>query len=82
MKTCDQCKFWTPEDLQFSHRFPEISAKYKDQGDCAMFGDVNNFNDGPASRNDVCYGSDYESYKASVVVMAKFGCIHWEKKND
>lgn len=79
MKTCDQCKNWTPENLQFSPGFPEIEKEYKDQGKCFLFGDINDHDQG-AARNDVCYGSDYESYKASVVVMAKFGCIHWEQK--
>jgi len=81
MNTCDQCKHWKPEELQFSPNHPDISLKYKDQGDCDLFGDIND-HEKTASRNDVCYGSDYESYKASVVVMAKFGCIHWKKKDD
>jgi len=81
MNTCDKCKHWTPEELQFSPNHPVISLHYKDQGDCDLFGDINNC-EITAPRNDVCYGSDYESYKASVVVMAKFGCIHWEKKDD
>ncbi len=79
-KTCDQCKHWTPEDLQFSPGFPEFEKNYKDQGYCDLFGDINDFDDMPAARNDVCYGEDFESYKAAVVVMAKFGCIHWESK--
>ena len=79
MKTCDLCKHWTPEDLQFSPNHPEISLQYKDQGECALFGDINDYDDRSAP-NTVCYGSDYESYKAGVVVMAKFGCIHWEAK--
>lgn len=70
MNTCDKCKNWTAEDLQYS--FPE----YKDQGYCGLFGDINK----GAPDNTVCYGEDYECYRANVVVMAKFGCIHWEKK--
>ena len=81
MKTCDKCKHWTPEELQFSPNHPDISLTYKDQGKCDLFGDINKFPHGvPADRNDVCFGEDYESYSASVVVMAKFGCIHWEAK--
>lgn len=70
MNTCDQCKNWTPEDLQDT--YPE----YKDQGYCALFGDSNK----GTPNNTVCYGEDYESYQAGVVVMAKFGCIHWGAK--
>ena len=81
MNTCDKCRYWTPEELQFSPNHPAIALEYKDQGECALFGDINNYPRG-APRNDICYGSDYESYAASVVVMAKFGCIHWEKKDD
>ena len=73
MNTCDKCKHWSSEPLQ--DRFPE----YKDQGECGLFGDVNNFRGSPAPRNDVCYGWDCEGYAAGVTVMAKFGCIHWEK---
>lgn len=70
MNTCDKCKNWTAEDLQDS--FPE----YKDQGYCSLFGDVNK----GTPDNTVCYGEDYECYRATVVVMAKFGCIHWKGK--
>lgn len=81
MNTCDKCKHWTAEDLQFSLK-PILAAQYKDQGECDLFGDINDFQEDAVKniRNDVCYGSDYESYHASVVVMAKFGCIHWEAK--
>lgn len=68
MKTCDKCIRWTRESLQDS--FPE----YKDQGYCSLFGDSNQ----GTPRDDVCYGEDYESYRAGVIVMSKFGCIHWE----
>jgi hypothetical protein len=76
MNTCDQCKHWsTDADIWKNSKFHE---QYKEQGECALFGDSNDFEIPP--RNDVCYGWDYEGYKAGVTVMAKFGCIHWEAK--
>lgn len=73
MNTCDTCKHFTPDDT------------YTDTGDCAMTGDVNDFSfDNETGKLGIdptrAYGSDYESYSASVVVGPKFGCIHWEAK--
>ncbi len=78
MNTCDKCINYIRSDEGWVK--PELAAKYKDRGSCKLFGDENDFNDGPTERNDVCYGWDYESYKAGVTVMAKFGCIHWKEK--
>ena len=76
MNTCDKCKNYKADNSWIGSQFEE---QYKDMGECSLFGDVNKFQDKPAPRNDVCYGWDYEGYKAGVTVMAKFGCIHWEK---
>ncbi len=76
MNTCDKCKNYKPDNTWTKSEFIE---KYRYQGECSLFGDVNEFDGGPLPRNDVCYGWDAESYAAGVTVMAKFGCIHWEK---
>lgn len=78
MNTCDQCKHWSTD--ADSWKGSQFEAKYAEQGECDLFGDSNDYCDDPPPRNDVCYGWDYESYKAGVTVMAKFGCIHWEAK--
>jgi hypothetical protein len=79
MNTCDTCKNWSTDAE--SWKGSQFYEKYKEQGECSLFGDINQFNDAPP-RNDVCYGWDYEGYSAGVTVMAKFGCIHWQKKED
>ena len=77
MKTCDKCSHWSTD----AHEWVDsaFEATYAEQGECNLFGDSNKF-DGVPPRNDVCYGWDYESYKSGVIVMAKFGCIHWSEK--
>lgn len=80
MKTCDKCSHWSTDAYEWANS--EFQIKYAEQGECDLFGDSNQFNsskDAPP-RNDVCYGWDYESYKSGVIVMAKFGCIHWSEK--
>lgn len=82
MNTCDKCKHWSTDAEEWKGGNGMYYEKYKEQGACAMFGDSNDWESGaqPPPRNDVCYGWDYESYKSGVIVMAKFGCIHWEEK--
>jgi hypothetical protein len=66
MNTCDTCKHFKPHEQS-----PTM-------GDCAMTGDMNDVDWGDEKFNPTrAYGSDYEGYHASVVVGAKFGCIHW-----
>lgn len=72
MKTCDQCSHFLPE---------EFFDYYQGGGDCELFGDWNQIDFKKLDmRNDVCYGADVESYRARVIVMPKFGCIHWKGK--
>lgn len=73
MKTCDLCKHFTADDL------------YIDTGACSKTGDINFFDwDKDTKKLGIdptrAYGSDFESYSATVVVGPKFGCIHWEAK--
>ena len=72
MKTCDQCSHFSPE---------EFFDYYQGGGDCELFGDWNDIDFNKMDmKNDICYGADAESYRARVIVMPKFGCIHWEGK--
>ena len=71
MKTCDQCNHFLLEEIDY----------YQGGGDCQLFGDWNDIDFKRSNiKNDICYGSDAESYAAHVIVMPKFGCIHWEGK--
>jgi len=68
MNTCDKCINYQRESLQ------DYYKEYKDQGYCALFGDSSN----GTPNNTVCYGEG--DYVAGVLVMAKFGCIHFKEK--
>ena len=73
MKTCDACKHFTLD-----------AEYYQNTGSCALMGDINDFYWDAKTRTinidpTRAYGSDHDSYSASVVVGPKFGCIHWEK---
>lgn len=83
MNTCDKCKHWELDEFATDPRYPKLMEQYKDRGECDLFGDINDYDEFENHlniRNNVCYGADVESYGAHVVVMAKFGCIHWEAK--
>jgi hypothetical protein len=73
LKTCDKCQHFTVDDF------------YTDAGACSLTGDINDYSYDFTTKKigidpSKAYGSDYESYSASVVVGPKFGCIHWVNK--
>lgn len=68
MNTCDTCKHYR-------------AGMHHDLGGyCDMTHDINDVDEGTMEFDPTrAYGSDYESYAASVVVGPKFGCIHWKQ---
>ena len=67
--TCDKCKQYNQHSIHDKH------------GSCALIADINDVGERALS-TDKAYAWDYEGYRAGTYVGIKFGCIHWEKKNE
>jgi len=76
MNTCDQCTHWTRR----ANKFDLERDGGAHRGECANTNFVDANDEHSIKPNQLIYW-DYEGYSCGFATGAKFGCIHFEKKD-